>query len=176
MQAAAFYNDKWHCIDQRGEDLDSFNWNRGTFVDLTEDAIYKVLSERWPKEDAIIKVVNHFRGADATYTFLPITYDGTIEGGKEVPESGTVDGDFVYFWTPEEAAERIYDICKEGMDKIYGKIKAHEEDVSAKTAKGDALKARMKDYKPVRRGTLQDRVNDKLKSLSVEELAKLLGV
>lgn len=170
----------WRLVDSYGIMFDTFGWDNIRFTEISLEAITEIVKEKWPREDSILEVSDRFEGRTIDFSIYKIDYSTGEANGRDVGESGESFYDGLRksrrrdFWTPEEAAAFICGLCGKKLERVFGYIAKHEEETAKKREKGELLKERFRNYKP--RLTLKERVDEKLKGMTTEEIARAIGV
>ena len=79
------------------------------------------------------------------------------------------------YWTPEEAAVGLCELCEKKLESVFAHIAEYEAKLAKIKENSDLLKERFKSYKPKVTLTLKERVDEKLKGMTTEEIAKAIG-
>ena len=173
----------WSPVMSEGVIIEPIRWDSYRFTEITHEAIIELVKEKWPEEDSILEIADHFDGGMIFFRIHKIDYSTGTANGRAVHESGEpyYDGTHKHycmkdFWTPEEAAAFICELCNKKLDSIFGHIAKHEEEIARKKEQGELLKERFRNHKPNIAPTLKERVAEKLNGMTTEEIAKAIGV
>ena len=166
---------KWSPVMSEGVIIEPVRWDSYRFTEITREAIIELVKEKWPKEDSILEIDDHFDGGMIFFRIHKIDYSTGTANGRAVHESGEpyYEGTNKHhckkdFWTPE--------LCDKKLDSVFGYIAKHEEEIANKKEQGELLKERFRNHKPNLAPTLKERVAEKLNAMTTEEIAKAIGV
>jgi hypothetical protein len=172
---------KWSPVDSSGVLVNLHGWDL-KFIEISRDAIFEILKEKWPKEDSILEMSDEFCGQTIDFAIHKIDYTTGKANGRTVCESGESFYDGISkchrrdYWTPEEAAVGLCELCDKKLARIFECITNHEAELAKTKEKNDLLKERFRNYKPKVTLTLKERVDEKLNGMTTEEIAKAIGV
>ncbi len=172
---------KWSLMESDGVMFKPIRWENYKFTEISTDAILEILKEKWPKEDSILEMSDTFSGGMIYFGIYKIDYTTGKANGRTVHESGESFDDGIRnrrrnYWTPEEAAVGLCDLCNTKLDSIFKHIAEHEAEVAKTKEQCELLKERFRNYKPKVTLTLKERVAEKLSMMTTENIAKAIGV
>lgn len=173
--------EKWFLMESDGELFKPIRWDNFKFTEISTEAILEVLKEKWPTEDSILEMSDTFSGGMIYFGIYKIDYTTGKANGRPVHESGESFDDGIRnrrrdYWTPEEAAVGLCDLCNTKLDSIFKHIAEREAEIAKVKEQGELLKERFRNYKPKVTLTLRERVNEKLSMMTTESIAKAIGV
>jgi len=172
----------WSPVGPHGVTFKPIRWDNYRFTEISREAITEILKEKWPQEDSILEISDSFDDRTIDFSIYKIDYSTGTVNGRTVQESGESFYDGIRqkyrrdFWTPEEAAAFICELCEKKLESVFGYITEHEEETAKKKKNGELLKERFRNYKPKLAPTLKERVDEKLNGMTTEEIAKAIGV
>ena len=129
-----------------------------------------------------MEMSDEFCGQTIDFAIHKIDYTTGKVNERTVCESGESFYDGISkchrrdYWTPEEAAVGLCELCDKKLARIFECITNHEAEVAKTKEKNDLLKERFRNYKPKVTLTLKERVDEKLNGMTTEEIAKAIGV
>jgi len=172
----------WFPVDSYGVIIEPIRRDIHRFTEISREAILEIVKEKWPKEDSILEIDDNFNGGMIYFRIHKIDYSTCTVNGRAAQESGESYYDGILkrhckdFWTPEEAAAFISELCETKLERVFSHIAEREEESAKKKEQGELLKEHFRNYKPKLAPTLKERVDEKLKGMTTEEIAKAIGV